>query len=202
MTVGQINSRKIDMAIDSPFHTSYLKSNDRWMDNPFPCHSKWMMLRCLMLPMLLLLVVLASSCAAQPSMVSHAFGFNAREESPNIEILAYQYGDGKGVSRSSEVSIRQFGRSNQWTNINGPMPVGNSLYVKWRDRSSGAIHEQRVDLRPLLPNEMTNQRIHFVIDESQLFIFLKDMNRYAKPDDQIVGPFKLQLYVTRQIYPN
>ena len=81
------------------------------------------------------------------------------------------------------------------------MPLGSSLYVKWREKSSGQAYEDTVDLRPLLPNDMTGQRIHFVVDGPRLYVYLKDMNRYANPMDPIVGPFKLQVFVTRQIYP-
>lgn len=145
--------------------------------------------------------LLLAACAAGPAMVDHAFSFSAGTESPGYEVLAYRYGDGKGVSRSSDNAIRQFGSSNQWTNINGPMPLGDSLYVKWRDKRTDQLFEKTIDLKSRLPKDMTNQRIHFVVGEGEVYVYLKDMSRYAKPSDPIVGPFKVQLFVTRQIHP-
>lgn len=154
-------------------------------------------------PVALLLLVTAAlgGCAAGPKVVNHAFGFNAPRDSPQYEVLAYRYGDRKAVSTSSDTSIRQFGKAHQGTGINGPMPLGDSLYVKWRDKATGQTYEDTVDLRPLLPRDMTNQRIHFVVDGPQLYVYLKDMTRYADPKDPVVGPFKPQVFVTRQIYP-
>jgi hypothetical protein len=150
---------------------------------------------------LLLITAVLSACASGPRVVDHAFGFNIDQDSPTHEILAYRYGAGLMHTTSSETSIRQFGRSRQGTNINGPMPLGDTLYVKWRDKATDQTYEDTVDLRPLLPRDMTNQRIHFVVTGPQLYVYLKDMKRYADPKDPIVGPFKLQVFVTRQIYP-
>jgi len=63
------------------------------------------------------------------------------------------------------------------------------------------VFEKTVDLKPLLPRDMTRQEIHFVVAEGELFVYLEDMTRYAKPSDPIVGPSKFQLFVTRQIHP-
>ena len=145
--------------------------------------------------------LLLTACASGPELVNHAFGFSAATDSPNYEILTYRYGAGRGLSQSSDESIRQFGRSNQWTGINGPMPLGDSLYVKWRNKTTEQVFEKTVDLKPLLPRDMTHQRIHFVVAEGEVFVYLKDMTRYAKPSDPIVGPFKVQVFVTRQIHP-
>ena len=146
-------------------------------------------------------VVLLAACASGPKWVDHAFSFNTRKESPGYEILAYRYGDGKVSFHSSDSAIRQFGESLQGDGINGPMPLGDSLYVKWRNKATEQVFEKTVDLKPLLPRDMTRQEIHFVVAEGELFVYLKDMTRYAKPSDPIVGPSKFQLFVTRQIHP-
>jgi hypothetical protein len=150
---------------------------------------------------LLGLAAVLTACATGPKLVNHAFGFNVEQDSPGHEVLAYRYGTGLMHTTSSDTSIRQFGKSRQGTNVNGPMPLGDSLYVRWRDLNTNKTYEDTVDLRPLLPRDMTLQRIHFVVDGPQLYVYLKDMTRHADPKDPIVGPFKLQVFVTRQIYP-
>lgn len=146
-------------------------------------------------------VVLLAACASGPKWVDHAFSFNVDQDSKSYEILAYRYGSGLMHSTSSDSTIRQFGQSRQGANINGPMPLGDSLYVKWRNKATEQVFEKTVDLKPLLPRDMTRQEIHFVVAEGELFVYLKDMTRYAKPSDPVVGPFKVQLFVTRQIHP-
>jgi hypothetical protein len=103
---------------------------------------------------------------------------------------------------SSDVSIQQFGRSNQATHTHGAISLGDSLYVKWRVRSTGEVFEDTVDLKSRLPKEMEDQRIYFVVKGSQLYVYLTDLKTLRTKDQPIVGAFKTQLYVTKQIYPN
>jgi hypothetical protein len=56
-----------------------------------------------------------------------AFGFDAGC-SPGIEILNFRYG-ASGMPGRGDVGVR---RSPQVTGINGPMPLGDTLTVKWR----------------------------------------------------------------------
>jgi len=158
------------------------------------------LLRTLALGLLLLMVMFLSACAAGPRLVNHAFGFDARIDSPTYEVLAYRYGDGKGVARSSDNAIRNFGQSPQVTSIGGPMPLGDTLYVKWRDKTTGDTYEDTVDLRSLLPRDMTNQRIHFVVNGPQLYVYLIDP--VPRPKDwPVAGPRKYQNEKVRQVYP-
>lgn len=148
----------------------------------------------------MLMALAVAGCATGPKLVSHAFGFNTPQDSPQYEVLAYKYGEGKVVTTSSDSAIRLFGASRQGTNVNGPMPLGDVLYVKWRDKTSGKTHEDKVNLRALLPNDMTRQRIHFVVDDAQLFVYLIDP--VPRPTDwPVVGPKKFRDEKVRQIYP-
>ncbi len=80
------------------------------------------------------------------------------------------------------------------------MPLGDSLYVKWRNKATEQVFEKTVDLKPLLPRDMTNQRIHFVVAEGELFVYLIDP--VPRPKDwPIVGPSKFQYEKVRQIHP-
>jgi hypothetical protein len=134
-------------------------------------------------------------------MVDHAFGFDALQDSPGIEIVYYRYGNTNAPFISAKMAIRQFGKSMQGTNINGPMPLGDTLYVKWRIKATGQEFEDTVDLKSRLPSNMTNQRIHFSVKESQLFVYVIDP--VPRPADwPVVGPRKFQYEKVRQIYPD
>jgi hypothetical protein len=153
-----------------------------------------------LLALLLGMAIALSACATGPRYVFHAFGFDAVNESKGFEVLAYSYSrDGRAIV-SSDTAIRQFGKAHQGTGINGPMPVGDTLYVKWRRKSDGQAYEDKVDLRPLLPRDMHLHDIHFVVDGARLYVYLIDPDP-RPPDWPVVGPRKFQHEKIRQIYP-
>ncbi len=144
--------------------------------------------------------MLLGGCASRPALVNHAFAFNAGTDSPGYEILAYRYGQGKFHTTSSDSAIRQFGRSHQATGINGPMPLGDSMYVKWRNKTTEQVFEKSFRLKPLLPKDMTRKEIYFVVAEEDLFVYLVDP--VPRPKEwPIVGPKKFQYEKVHQIHP-
>jgi hypothetical protein len=155
----------------------------------------------LLLACCMLGALFSGACASGPAVVDHAFGFDARVDSPGIEILNFRYGASGMPGTSGDVGIRQFGRSPQVTGINGPMPLGDTLTVKWRIKATGQEFEDTVNLKPRLPSDMANQRIHFSVKESQLFVYVIDP--VPRPADwPVVGPRKFQYEKVRQIYPD
>jgi hypothetical protein len=119
---------------------------------------------------LILGLALSVGCATGPRLVNHAFSFDARWDSPDIEILGYRYGDYL-MTRTPNYRAKD-GGIRQSLGVSGPFPRGDSLYVKWKIKSSGAVHEDTVDLRERLPRDMTDHRVYFVVDGHQLRVFL------------------------------
>jgi hypothetical protein len=88
------------------------------------------------------------------------------------------------------------------TGINGPMPVGDFLYIKWRIKATGKVLEDRVDLRPLLPRDMTDYELTFVPNERQLYVYLVTPTvRSAKQPPPLPTYLSLDR-VTYEIYPH
>ncbi|WP_143751344.1 hypothetical protein [Collimonas sp. PA-H2] len=112
------------------------------------------------------------ACAIEPRVVDHSFAFDAIRDSPEIEVLDYRYGDSKLEGAKNPDWVRAEGRSLQMANTNGPMRIGDSLYVKWRLKSTGEIYQDTVDLRRRLPSDMKDQRIYFIVKGSQLYVYL------------------------------
>ncbi len=160
------------------------------------------LLRRLLLVCFVLGALVSGACASGPAVVDHAFGFDARVDSPGIEILNFRYGASGLPGTSGDVGIRQFGRSPQVTGINGPMPLGDTLYVQWRIKATGQEFEDTVDLTSRLPSNMERQRVYFVVQNTQLHVYLTDLTKPKPASMPIVGPFRVQSYVTRQIYPD
>ncbi len=140
-----------------------------------------------------------AKAVASPALVNHSFSFDAPNDSRDQEILAFQYGLGttpqtKNPFWPDQRDVRQF------TNVSAFMPVGDSLYVRWVSKATGRIYEDLVDLRALLLGSMENRRLHFVVSEGQLLVFLiyPDPRPLGWPER---GPRKYRLQKIDQIYP-
>lgn len=105
-------------------------------------------------------------------MFHHSFSFDTRIDSPEIEVLDYQYG-GSGIAgtyaHKGRVSRGETFRS---AGVYALQPRGEFLYVKWRLKSNGQVFEDRVDLSKRLPTDMEKLELHFVIRGSQLYVFI------------------------------
>lgn len=153
------------------------------------------------LTLLVCLTFAATGCASGPVLVDHAFGFDARVDSPNVLILNYRYGTSGMPSTSGDTNIRDFGKSGQFGNINGGMPLGETLYVKWQLKDTGEVLEDTVDLKPLLPRNMHRKHIYFIVQGRQLHVYLMEEAVPRPSDWPKLGPRKFQYEKTYQIYP-
>ena len=145
-------------------------------------------------------LLLLGGCAMQPQVFDHALSFDVRYDDQNAEVLDYRYGPSTLPVQAPSSSVAQNQPMYQ-ANVNGPMRRGDALYVKWRDRATGTVYEDTVDLRRRLPADMTGQRIHFVVRGPQLYVYLisSGPRNAAKP---VGGP---RLYRDREsvlIYPD
>lgn len=138
------------------------------------------------LPQTLLAAVFLASmaaCTAGPRLVDHSFGFDASGDTPNIEVLDYRYGDSNFPGfRGCPKHYSHCNSVPQSANINGQMPLGDDLFVKWRIRSTREIFEDTVNLRSIFPKNMNQQRIRFVISGPQLYIFVISLDRKIEPN--------------------
>lgn len=150
---------------------------------------------------LLLAPVALGACATGSKLTDHAFSFDARWDSPDVEVLNYRYGDSKQPgARVQEYSLRD-GKIPQAAGINGPMLRGDFLYVKWRIKNTGDVFEDTVDLRSRLPADIAQHRVHFVIKGPQLYVYLISPER--KPADWPPnGPRRYDFLKVITIYPD
>lgn len=123
-----------------------------------------------------LLLLVITACAGVSQTVSghafHSFSFDASRQSQGIEILFYRYGSANDFGLRTTQRDAVQGKSNQGVAITGDMPVGNELYFKWRNKTTGQIYEDTVDLKSRLPSSMYKQELHPIIEGSQLYVYL------------------------------
>jgi len=157
----------------------------------------------------LFLAGLLAACATGPRLVPHAFSFDGRKDGwhETVDLLAYSYGDQYHMVRNSLESPRSQvfpGRTAlpSGTGVNGPMPVGEFLYVKWRIKATGEVFEDRVDLRGRLPKDMSDHELTFVIDGQQLYLYIMTPRDQAREVRHRTHKTWLSRYnVVYEIYP-
>lgn len=154
---------------------------------------------------LLIGLLTLQACANGPQLVFHSFSFDGWEDGwysgpdSNVQLQEYSYGDRYHMVRKKAAPGEPRIPSN--TSINGPMPVGEFLYVRWLLKDTGEMIEHRVDLRNRLPKSMINQTLTFTIDKKELFVYL--VTNRAKPygTPPITRTWLSNFSDTYEIYP-
>jgi hypothetical protein len=139
----------------------------QWLQQPW---RRWLALS---------LLLMLAGCATGPKLVSHAFSFDGNYDkwANSVDLLAYAYGDQYHMVRNDVANPRSpvfagLSKLPPGTGVNGPMPVGDFLQVKWRLHSTGEVLEERVSLLDRLPRDMTDHELTFVIDGRQLYVYV------------------------------
>ena len=166
---------------------------------------KQLLLKARWIFVLILQFTLMACATGSNNMFFHSFSFSTIHDSPDVEVLDYQYG-GSGIQATYAPKERVakgevFGQDL----MAGVMPRGEFLYVKWRLKETGQVYEDKVDLRNRLPADITNYEIHFAIKGPQLYI-------YAMPPpgrwpavwlrNPVISPEIEALLKKHQIYPD
>jgi hypothetical protein len=157
----------------------------------------------------LTLLVVMAGCATGPKVVSHAFSFDGFNDkwANSVELLAYAYGDQYHMVRNDVANPRSpvfAGLSNlpPATGVNGPMPVGEFLRVKWRLQATGEVLEERVDLRDRLPGNMADHELTFVIDGRQLIVYVMTPRRKKSADEPpVLKTWRSEFAYGYEIFP-
>lgn len=142
------------------------------------------------------------------SYPAHTFSFDTRQDSPDIEVLDYQYSNSRHEGVRANKDRIAMGDTFNGQGISGSILRGDFLYVKWRVKKPSTLlpeylgtYEDRVDLKSRLPADITNLEIHFVIRGVQLYVYLiwPGLKDASVPEGPI-KMFRLQKQV--QIYPD
>jgi hypothetical protein len=139
-------------------------------------------------------------CATGPRLVDHNFSFDGWYDGwysgpdSNVQLQEYSYGDQYHMVRDK--AKPGDARIPPRTSVSGPMPVGEFLYVRWRLKDSGEMVEHRVDLRDRLPRDMKDQRVSFVIDGKDLYVYLVT----NRPKPYYGAPPVLRHWLSKQMF--
>lgn len=142
-----------------------------------------------------------SACATGPKLVAHGFSFDGRNDkwATQVDLLEYSYGD-KYRMVKEKVSSDRVSLPYQ-SSVNGSMPVGEFLYVKWRIKTTGNVLEDRVNLKERLPLNMFAHKVTFVIDGKQLYVYLVTPVPRNSNEDSPLKTYLARYTLTYEIYP-
>ena len=146
-----------------------------------------------------LVIFLIAGCVSwKYDMVFHSFQFDLDIHSPNMEVLDYQYGSSRQFCTYKEFEGPILKRS-----IAGGIARGEFLYVKWRDKQSGQVFEDRVDFSGRLPAKLTGYIVTFFVKGPQLYVYLLSPHKDRRPSSWPEGPMKLFRSLKQyEIYPS
>jgi len=147
------------------------------------------------------LMLALAACASTPRLVPHAFNFDGWNDGwqATAELLEYRYGDQYREVQGKAGNGYSAGVS---TGVNGPMPVGEFLYVQWRLKATGEVLEDRVDLRHRLPRDMSDHELTFVIDGRQLYVYVvTPQRRTSQNQAPVLRTWRSKFAMAYEIYP-
>ena len=146
-----------------------------------------------------LVIFLIAGCVSwKYDMVFHSFQFNLDIHSPNMEVLDYQYGSSRQFC-----TYKEFEGGITQHSITGVMARGEFLYVKWRDKQSGQVFDDRVDFSGRLPVKLTEYAVTFFVKGPQLYVYLISPPDDRRPSTWPKGPMRLYQHRKQyEIYPS
>lgn len=154
------------------------------------------------------LIAFLQACAVKPKEVWQKFTFDGQNDgwAETVDLLEYAYGDGYGMVQNSifnprNSNYKELSSLPAQTGINGSMPVGEFLYVKWRVRATKQIYEERIDLRQRLPANMADHGLTFVIDGSQLYAYVITPKGKPYGTPPVYKTWYSKSYYTYEIFP-
>ena len=131
---------------------------------------------------------------------SCGFYFNMGYDDQHAAILDYRLDGWNGQiyapSRKSVESGEKFYVDGLGVQYERP----TSLYVKWQDELTGAIYQDTVNLRWILPYELADTDIYFLVKGSQLSVYLVYI--YEEDSNNKIGADMYRGFKNIQLYPS
>jgi hypothetical protein len=138
--------------------------------------------------------------ASSAELFEHSFSFDTLKDDQDAEVIDYRYGTSTLPVHAPEWAVTE-GKALTFNRVSGAMVKGDSLYVKWRIKSTGQVYEDTVDLRQRLPADISHHRIHFMVRGPQLYVYLITPERRSS-DTPPNGPRMYRYLKTITIYPD
>ena len=140
-------------------------------------------------------------------------GFHFQPNS-TADILDYAYGDGGGGIglRTSDVDRARVKETGDdalgGMDMSGYFNRREYLYVQWRDKASGRIFEEKVDLLDKIPERPQNYSLYFEIWGKNLWVYFFPPKKFKYPYDPeekatyLPGKKESNMFIEKPMYEN
>ncbi len=147
------------------------------------------------------LVCLLAACAAGGPRVYHLeLSFDFFITNRDMEVLDYQFGDSGQLGSQMADFRKQSGKGVGRLGAGIYIPKPEFVYVKWRNKESGKIYEDRASI--FLPDDIDDYEITFFVDGPQLYVYLISPYYDRRPADWPKGPVKSSSFLKQwELYP-
>lgn len=124
-----------------------------------------------------LLVTLQACAVGGPPREDHAFSFNTYRDSPDFVIWDYRYSHQSVVIRDAGSAVHDPGWAGAGqSGIRGNLRIGDTLYVKWKNKETGELFEETASLVGRLPRDMRDKTIRFIVSATGLHVYVSGSN--------------------------
>lgn len=107
----------------------------------------------------------------------HALSFDTYSDSPGFVIWDYRYSHQSVVIRDAGSAVHDPGwAGGGQSGIRGNMRIGDTLYVKWKNKKTGEMHEETASLGGRLPRDMRDKTIRFIVSTTGLHVYVSGSN--------------------------
>ncbi len=143
-----------------------------------------------------------SACASSLTLGSYSsFGFDFRKDKQDAVILDYHYGNAECFDQPAEFILKE-GKELYFQSMGNFQCRIDFVYVKWKDRTTGNVYEDNVNLRNRLPRNIDGQEVYLMIKGSQLFVYLINVHERRLSTVPPIGPSMYSPYKVTTIYPD
>jgi len=149
------------------------------------------MSKCIRGPLLALFIsVWSTGCSTTRALVLYEVEYSS---SPNFkneadtDILVFRFGGPDEGGFMRDLATWEYSKDQipQRGLVGGYMKVRSSVWVKWRSKADGQVHEVTAEFGNKLPRDMTNCRIFFTTYSNRLTVYLVTAERgdtFTDPD--------------------
>jgi len=131
--------------------------------------------------------------------MSCGFGFDLRYNDQHSAVLDYRLlGENSVISMAQKVLVDQ-GHKFYFEGIAYQFERPTSLYVKWKNDQTGSTFEDTVDLRQVLPRNLEDTNLYFIVHGAQLFVYLALKEKYVQGSPRVGGDYAARTNI--QLYP-
>ncbi len=131
-------------------------------------------------------VVMATGCAS-PRFDFWGIEYHAETEGVAVTHLVVRSGDrilDENHQLRPDGSLSRYYRES----FSGRLPRPDAIYVQWVEDASGAVHDQKIQLKGLLPASLEDRKLRLVFKGGEVYLFVRHLADTTLDRPLIISP--------------